>query len=297
MRRLVTFILVMAVVPTLALGQQIHPLVGDMGYADLILTNGKIVTMDDRSIVPNTPGNVVESLAVKGKRVMAVGSNAEMRALAGPKTRFVDVGNKTVIPGLIQTHYHLFSPAVARYGPEVDLTDPSVKLTVVAETTAEATAKKIRDTIVNAIQARQLPDGQWITVDLRENENNRRGTTFSWLYMGSINRRQIDSGTEEYPVLVKTGLQGVLNTNAIDQIKEIFPDWEESTDMENRPGAGRDGYAAVPEIQGLSFEFWWKDKPLEDLAETMYRHGRDMQKLGISTAVPSLGALVDAVVR
>jgi hypothetical protein len=284
MKRLATFVVTLAVVHTVALGQQIHPLVGDMGYADLILTNGKIVTMDDRSITPNTPGNIVESMAVKGKRIMAVGSNSEMRELAGPRTRFVDVGNKTVIPGLIQTHYHLFSPAVARYGPELGLTDPSIKLTVVAETTAEATAKKIRETIVNAIQARQLPNGQWITVDLKENDDNRRGTTFSWLYMGSINRRQIDSGTENNPVLVKTGLQGVLNTPAIEEIKTIFPDWEESTDMENRPGAGRDGYAAVPEIQGLSFELWWKDKPLEDLAEAMFRHGLDMQKMGITTA-------------
>lgn len=143
MRRPVTFIFVLAVVHTLALGQQIHPLVADLGYADLILTNGKVVTMDDRSIIPNTPGHIVQSMAVKGKRIMAVGSNAEMRELAGPKTRFIDVGNKTVVPGLIQTHYHLFSPAVARYGPELGLTDPSIKLTVVAESTAEATAKKI----------------------------------------------------------------------------------------------------------------------------------------------------------
>ena len=94
-------------------------------------------------------------------------------------------------------------------------------------------------------------------MDLKENDANRRGSTFSWLYLGNINRRQIDSGTENHPVLVKTGLQGVLNTTAIDEIKQFFPNWEESTDMENRPGAGRDGYAAVPEIQGLTFEFWW----------------------------------------
>jgi hypothetical protein len=133
-----------------------------------------------------------------------------------------------------------------------------------------------------------LPKGQWITVDLKENENNRRGTTFSWLFLGNINRRQIDGGTEDYPVLVKTGLQGIFNTTAIEELKQVFPDWEESTDMENRPGAGRDGYAAVPEIQGLSFELWWKDEPLDSLAEALRLQGLDLQKLGITTAATRL---------
>ncbi len=288
MKRLITLFLVIPILYGPALGQQLPPLVAEQGYADLVLVNGKIVTMDDRSYTPNSPGNIVEAMAVKGKKIMAVGSDSEMRALAGPNTRFVDVENKTVIPGLIQTHYHLFSPAVSRYGPQVGLTDPSVKLTVVAETTAEATAKKLRDTLINAIQARRLPKGQWITVDLKENENNRRGTTFSWLFLGNINRRQIDGGTEDYPVLVKTGLQGIFNTTAIEELKQVFPDWEESTDMENRPGAGRDGYAAVPEIQGLSFELWWKDEPLDSLAEALRLQGLDLQKLGITTAATRL---------
>ena len=133
-----------------------------------------------------------------------------------------------------------------------------------------------------------MPKGQWITVDLKENENNRRGTTFTWLFLGNINRRQIDSGTEDYPVLVKTGLQGIFNTTAIEELKQVFPDWEESTDLENRPGAGRDGYAAVPEIQGLSFELWWKDEPLESLAEALRLQGLDLQKLGITTAATRL---------
>jgi predicted amidohydrolase YtcJ len=108
------------------------------------------------------------------------------------------------------------------------------------------------------------------------------------LFLGNINRRQIDGGTEDYPVLVKTGLRGIFNTTAIEELKQVFPDWEESTDLENRPGAGRDGYAAVPEIQGLSFELWWKDEPLDSLAEALRLQGLDLQKLGITTAATRL---------
>jgi imidazolonepropionase-like amidohydrolase len=143
--------------PSVGLSQQIPPLVAEQGYADMVLVNGKVVSMDDRSITPNTPGNIAQAMAIKGERIMALGSNAEMRRLAGPNTRFVDVGNRTVIPGLIQTHYHSYGSAARTYGPQLGLVDPSVKLIVVAETTAEATAKKVRDTILNAIRVQQQP--------------------------------------------------------------------------------------------------------------------------------------------
>ena len=126
------------------LSQNRPALVDEMGYADLILVNGKIVSMDDRSTTPDTPGHIYEAMAVKGKRIMALGGTDEMKKLAGPKTQIVDVDKKTVLPGLVQTHYHLFGTAATKYGPQVGLVDPSVKLIVAGEQTVEATAKKIR---------------------------------------------------------------------------------------------------------------------------------------------------------
>ena len=86
-------------VPISVYGQILHPQVASQGYADLILVNGNVVSMDDRTIVPNTPGNIYQAMAVKGKRIMALGTNAEIRALAGPATQTIEVGNKTVLPG------------------------------------------------------------------------------------------------------------------------------------------------------------------------------------------------------
>jgi predicted amidohydrolase YtcJ len=282
-RRFYLACLIVALLGVAAYAQSLHPLVAEQGYADLILFNGKVVSMDDRSIVPNTPGNIYEAMAVKGKKIMALGTSDEMRALAGPETETIDLGQKTLLPGLIQPHYHLFGTAASRYGPQFGLVDPSVKLTVVAETTAEATAKKLRETIMNAIQVQNLSKGQWITVSLQEGEENRRGTTFSWLYLGNINRKQLDTGTEEYPVLVKTGLQGVFNTAAVEAFRKEFPDWADHADLENPFGSSENGYVAVPELGGLTFEFWWKDKPLEDLAESMRLHGQDILEKGYTT--------------
>jgi predicted amidohydrolase YtcJ len=67
--------------------------------ADLVLVNGKIVTVDDRF-------TVAEALAVSGRRIAAVGSNAEIERLKGRDTRVIDLGGRTVIPGLIDNHSH-----------------------------------------------------------------------------------------------------------------------------------------------------------------------------------------------
>ena len=67
--------------------------------ADTVLINGKIITLDQTSSVP-------EALAIEGGRIAATGSSAAMRALAGPATEIIDLGGRTVIPGLIDSHIH-----------------------------------------------------------------------------------------------------------------------------------------------------------------------------------------------
>ncbi len=118
---------------------------------------------------------------------------------------------------------------------------------------------------------------------MTDNKANASGTARGWLYLGQINRRQIDNGTENNPVVVTMGIQGIFNSTAIEAIKSVFADWEESTDLENRPGAAQDGYAAVPDIQGLTFEFWWKDEPITKLAEALRLFGEDTVARGVTT--------------
>jgi len=72
--------------------------------ADLILVNGKIVTVDDRFAI-------AQAVAVKGERIVAVGKNQEVAKLAGPATRRLDLRGKTVIPGLIDNHAHFIRAA------------------------------------------------------------------------------------------------------------------------------------------------------------------------------------------
>ncbi|HLK49862.1 MAG TPA: amidohydrolase [Bryobacteraceae bacterium] len=71
---------------------------------DLILTNGKIITVDERF-------TIAQAVAVRGNRIEAVGANGEIAKLAGPGTRTIDLRGRAVIPGLIDNHMHLLRAA------------------------------------------------------------------------------------------------------------------------------------------------------------------------------------------
>lgn len=75
-----------------------------MTYADLIVVNGRILTMDDAN--PRA-----EAIAVKDGEIVTVGANADARAMKGPATREVDAAGGSVLPGFIESHMHLFGGA------------------------------------------------------------------------------------------------------------------------------------------------------------------------------------------
>jgi predicted amidohydrolase YtcJ len=68
--------------------------------ADLILTNGKIFTSDTAQVY-------VEALAIKGNKILAVGSNTAIQKTASGKTKKIDLKGKTVVPGFNDAHDHL----------------------------------------------------------------------------------------------------------------------------------------------------------------------------------------------
>jgi len=76
---------------------------------DLVLVNGHVLTVD-RAF------SSAEAVAVTGERITAVGASADLRRLAGPNTRVIDLAGRTLIPGLMDNHLHS-----AGGGPGVDL--------------------------------------------------------------------------------------------------------------------------------------------------------------------------------
>ncbi len=57
--------------------------------------------------------NIAQAMAVTGGRVLAVGSEDEIRSLAGPHAEWIDLGGRAVVPGLIDSHNHIFYRGIA----------------------------------------------------------------------------------------------------------------------------------------------------------------------------------------
>lgn len=71
----------------------------DLGFADLVVINGAVVTMDEAQ--PEA-----EAVAMRDGRIVAVGSTAEIEGSVGPQTEVVDAAGRLVIPGFIEGHGH-----------------------------------------------------------------------------------------------------------------------------------------------------------------------------------------------
>ncbi|MCX7174489.1 MAG: amidohydrolase [Proteobacteria bacterium] len=110
-------------------------------FADTVLINGKIVTVDERF-------TITQALAIKGERVLLTGNNREVRKLAGPTTRVIDLKGRTVIPGLIDNHVHMMRAA--------ELWDREIRLDGIT------THKEALEMI--AQKARESKPGEWVLV-------------------------------------------------------------------------------------------------------------------------------------
>ena len=106
---------------------------------DRILTNGRIVTVDDYF-------SMAEAVAISGERILAVGSNEEIEAFAGPRTVRTDLRGHMVIPGLIDNHNHVIR--ATEYWPNEARLDG---------VTSRAEALEIL-----AAKAAALPEGEWL---------------------------------------------------------------------------------------------------------------------------------------
>jgi predicted amidohydrolase YtcJ len=106
--------------------------------ADLIVTGGKIYTVDDSH-------PFVGALAVRDGRVQLVGSPAEAMLLRGPATRLIDATGRTVIPGMVDAHAHLFG--LGRSLRSLDLRET-----------------KSYDEVVQLVagRVRETPKGRWL---------------------------------------------------------------------------------------------------------------------------------------
>ena len=158
-----------------------------LAYPDTVLYNGKILTVDDAF-------SVVEAVAIRDGRFLLVGDTDEIRSLAGPDTEERDLGGRTVVPGLVDSHIHL-----RQVGVDLDRV-PLFE------------AKSIDD-VLDAIgtEAAATPDGEWVIAGWGWHESQleeRRLPT----------RSELDEVAPDNPVFIPRGYHvAVLNSPALER--------------------------------------------------------------------------------
>ncbi|MBX3288530.1 MAG: amidohydrolase [Acidobacteria bacterium] len=138
--------------------------------ADVVVVNANIHTM-------NTKQPMARSMAVLNGRIVAIGSDADTKAHIGPKTRVIDAGGKTIIPGFNDSHVHFM--------------ETGQQLSWVDLRTAQ-TPEEFVERIKNF--AAKLPKGRWILGGKWDHEN--------WTPNNLPTAAMIDAVTPDNPVFI-----------------------------------------------------------------------------------------------
>src|SRR5215471_17030226 len=160
---------------------------------DLILHNGKIVTVDKQFAIH-------QALAVRGDKILHVGGNEEILKTKGPSTQLVDLEGKTVLPGLIDSHVHPNGACMTEFD------HPIPEMETIAD---------VLDYVKG--RAKALAKGEWIEVRqvfitrLRE----QRYPT----------RQELDEAAPKNPVVFSTGPDASLNSLAL-KLSKIDKDFK-----------------------------------------------------------------------
>ncbi|PJJ54461.1 amidohydrolase [Hymenobacter chitinivorans] len=177
MKKLLWSILSGLLVSTAALGQQ---------PADLVLLNGKLFTADATQ-------PTAQALAIRGARIVAVGTTADISKLAGPRTRRIDLQGRTCTPGFNDAHNH-FTPAP--------------RGTTLAFTTMEPSWVETTLALTAAVQ--QAPAGSWV---------------YGWVGRAvvtdeQVTRAALDRLAPNHPVLLRAyyGHGYIANSRALQQL-------------------------------------------------------------------------------
>ena len=151
--------------------------------ADLVLHNGKIVTVDGAF-------SVTPAMAVKGARILRLGANEEILKIRGANTKVVDLDGKRVIPGLIDSHVHATGAAMHEFDHPI----PDMQ--------------RVQDVLdyVSA-RAKALKPGTWIFISqvFITRLAERRYPT----------RAELDRAAPKHPVIFRTGPDCSLNSLAL----------------------------------------------------------------------------------
>jgi len=223
--------------------------------ADSILYNGTILTMA-------TPARG-EAIAIRGGRIVEIGTTREIMRLAGAATRLLDLRGRTALPGFIETHNH---PLFYGY---------TVKIAVDASTPPNETIGDIVERV--AERARRTPPGSWIRAERYDDTllREKRHPT----------RAELDRAAPNHPVYLThvTGHFSVANSRALEIAGVSGATADPPGGFVERDASGNPtGLLAEAAAQALVSQHIPKMK-MEDMLECLAAAGAEYVKHGVTS--------------
>jgi predicted amidohydrolase YtcJ len=187
-------------------------------YADIVFYNGSVLTMDQ----DQPPFTVTEALAVRDGKILAVGDDDRILPMAGPNTQRMNLEGKALMPGIIDTHAHLYEYAIYKHPREYQsilirgLRQPGSRYATVRWGTPEIALADLRRA------AETASPGDWIFTMFTTDVNADMTRPKALL---EFNRHDLDSAVADHPLFVITGLvgsSGIANTKLLDIITATY---------------------------------------------------------------------------
>ncbi len=249
--------------------------------ADLILYNGKIVTVDSNF-------SMAQAVAISGNKIAAVGQDDEVLKLAGPNTSKIDLKGRTVIPGIIDTHRHIESQAESAY-------TGSVSPVQMQRFPVDWRGVRTKDDVLNQIKGimdkYNFKPGQWIYFDnLLSFMGEGGGEQLKVLY-NDLNRRELDKVTPNNPAVFTVGIPlangALLNGKAIDLV------WKKHGDLIKKYGRYWIDQSGKPEghveqVVTRYVEEFVGPRPPEVLGPIYKKNLEEISSMGMTTVATRL---------
>ena len=246
--------------------------------ANIILHNGKILTVDNNF-------STAEAVAIGGQKILAVGPSADILKLAGPGTQVIDLKGRMVVPGLIDSHRHMYSAAELTYGGMFGAEDLH---RYIVDWRGVNDKNDVLNVVKLIMEKYKFKPGQWIYLAnaLPFLGENQATVEQARILYDDLNQWELDKVTPNNPVMMSLGIPDfnglLLNKKAMDILWPKYGDFIKKNGRFWIDSSGRPDGHLEPPANRIALAFSYDRDPA--VLAAMYKKNMDENtSMGLTT--------------